>query len=737
MKRIIFMCTALLLATSQLLAGGKLDLKSITSGHFQGERLAEVKPLADGETYAQISRDGKQIIKYSFKTGKQVAVLFDVATVRGDVIPRIDGYIMSPDGRRMLIQTNTKPVYRRSYTAEYYIFSIENNKMEPLSKGGPQQTPLFSPDGQQIAFVRDNNIHLVKLLYDNAESQVTKDGKWNEIINGIPDWVNEEEFGNNRSMVFTADSRQICWIRYDESKVKQYSMQMFKGLNPAMEQYAGYPGFYTYKYPIAGEQNSTVSVYSFDIKSRQTRKLQVPLKEDDYIPRIIMTSDPAKVAIYTMNRHQDELNIYMANPLSTLCKLVISEKIDKYVRESSMSSIKITDNHILLPSERSGFTHLYLYNLNGQLKRTVTSGNYEVKDVYGYDEATGDVYYAANKNGVAEQQVYVARANGKTECISDKAGTNSAIFSSNFKYYINIWSDMNNPNVYTLNDNKGKLLKTLVDNKDLKDKMSQYVLGPREMFSFTTSEGVKLYGWMVKPADFDSQKRYPVIMYQYGGPGSQQVLNRWSIGMSGQGAILEHYLAQQGYVVVCVDNRGTGGRGVEFEKCTYLRLGEKEARDQVETALWLGNQSYVDKNRIGIWGWSYGGWNTLMSMSEGRPVFCAGVAIAPVTSWRYYDTVYTERYMRTPNENQSGYDEVNPMARASQLSGELLICHGMADDNVHFRNTAEYTEALVQADKDFSELVYTNRNHSIFGGNTRNHLFRQVIKFFNKEMNNK
>lgn len=737
MKRIIFMCAALLLATSQLLAGGKLDLKSITSGHFQGERLAEVKPLADGETYAQISRDGKQIIKYSFKTGKQVAVLFDVATVRGDVIQRIDGYIMSPDGRRMLIQTNTKPVYRRSYTAEYYIFSIENNKMEPLSKGGPQQTPLFSPDGQQIAFVRDNNIHLVKLLYDNAESQVTKDGKWNEIINGIPDWVNEEEFGNNRSMVFTADSRQICWIRYDESKVKQYSMQMFKGLNPAMEQYAGYPGFYTYKYPIAGEQNSTVSVYSFDIKSRQTRKLQVPLKEDDYIPRIIMTSDPAKVAIYTMNRHQDELNIYMANPLSTLCKLVISEKIDKYVRESSMSSIKITDNHILLPSERSGFTHLYLYNLNGQLKRTVTSGNYEVKDVYGYDEATGDVYYAANKNGVAEQQVYVARANGKTECISDKAGTNSAIFSSNFKYYINIWSDMNNPNVYTLNDNKGKLLKTLVDNKNLKDKMSQYVLGSREMFSFTTSEGVKLYGWMVKPADFDSQKRYPVIMYQYGGPGSQQVLNRWSIGMSGQGAILEHYLAQQGYVVVCVDNRGTGGRGVEFEKCTYLRLGEKEARDQVETALWLGNQSYVDKNRIGIWGWSYGGWNTLMSMSEGRPVFCAGVAIAPVTSWRYYDTVYTERYMRTPNENQSGYDEVNPMARASQLSGELLICHGMADDNVHFRNTAEYTEALVQADKDFSELVYTNRNHSIFGGNTRNHLFRQVIKFFNKEMNNK
>lgn len=511
-------------------------------------------------------------------------------------------------------------------------------------------------------------------------------------------------------------------------------MQMFKGLSPAHAEWQDYPGLYTYKYPIAGEQNSTVSVWSFDIKSRQTRKIQLPLKQDDYIPRIVMTSDPQKVAIYTMNRHQDELNIYMANPLSTVCNLVIQDKIDKYIRESSMSSIKITDNHILLPSERSGFTHLYLYNLNGQLKRTVTTGTYEVKDVYGYDELTGDVYYAANPNGATEQQVYVSKANGKTLCISGKAGTNSAIFSSNFKYYINIWSDINNPSVYTLNDNKGNVLATLVDNKSLKERLSKYDLGKRELFSFTTSEGVKLFGWMVKPSDFNPQKRYPVIMYQYGGPGSQQVLNRWNIGMSGQGAILEHYLAQQGYIVVCVDNRGTGGRGVEFEKCTYLRLGEKEARDQVETAMMLGSQTYVDKNRIGIWGWSYGGWNTLMSMSEGRPVFRAGVAIAPVTSWRYYDTVYTERYMRTPNENQSGYDEVNPIARASKLTGSLLICHGLADDNVHYRNTAEYTEALVQADKDFSQLVYTNRNHSIFGGNTRNHLFRQAIRFFDREM---
>lgn len=734
MKKIIILCAALLMTTVSAMADKKLDLQNITKGMFAGERMAEVKALADGESYAQISSDRSKILKFSFKTGKQVGVLFDIATVRGGSINAVDGYIISPDGRRLLIQTNTKPIYRRSFTAEYYIFSIENNKMEPLSNGGPQQTPLFSPDGQQIAFVRDNNIFLVKLLYDNAESQITKDGKRNEIINGIPDWVNEEEFGNNRSMVFSADSRQICWIRYDESKVKEYSMQMFRGMNPMMEQYSDYPGDYTYKYPIAGEENSKVSVYSFDIKTRQTRKIQLPLKEDDYIPRIVMTSDPTKIALYTMNRHQDELNIYMANPLSTLCKLVIQEKLDKYIRESSMSQIMISDNFILMPSERSGYTHLYLYNLNGQLKRTVTNGDYEVKEVYGCDEATGDVYYAANVNSATEQQVYVSRANGKTECISSKAGTNSAIFSSNYKYYINIWSDINNPNVYTLNTNKGKLLATLIDNKALKETFSEYEIGKRELFSFTTSEGVKLNGWMVKPADYDESKKYPVIMYQYGGPGSQQVLNRWAIGMSGQGAILEHYLAQRGYIVVCVDNRGTGGRGAEFEKCTYMRLGEKEARDQVETAIWLGSQTYVDKNRIGIWGWSYGGWNTLMSMSEGRPVFRAGVAIAPVTSWRYYDTVYTERYMRTPNENEQGYDEVNPMSRASQLSGALLLCHGLADDNVHYRNTAEYVEALVQADKDFSQLVYTNRNHSIFGGNTRNHLFRQAIRFFDREM---
>ena len=729
--RVLCLSGALCLAGLSVFAGGKLDLKAITKGEFSQETMTAVRPSADGETYTQISADGKQIVSYSFRTGKQESVVFDAATARGGQVSKVDNYIMSPDGRRILIQTQTKPIYRRSFTAVYYIYDIRNNKLEPLSDGGPQQTPVFSPDGNQIAFVRDNNIYLVKLLYDNAESQVTKDGKRNEVLNGIPDWVYEEEFSTNSSMVFSADSKQIIWIRYDETDVKQYSLQLFKGLYPEKKEYLEYPGFYTYKYPVPGQVNSKVSVHSFDIKSHQTRRIELPLDADGYIPRIKATSDPTKIAIFTLNRHQDVLRIYMANPLSTVCQLAIEDKVDKYVKEETFEEVNITDKHILLPSERDGYNHLYLYNLNGQLLRQIVKDKYVVQSVYGFDEQTGDAYFAANPNGPTDQQVMVAHANGKTEVLSQKAGVNNAVFSSNFKYFINIWSDLNHPVQYTLCQNNGKVLQTLIDNQELVQKLSGYDLGTKELFSFTTSEGVQLNGWMVKPKDFNSAKKYPVIMYQYGGPGNQQVLNQWGIGMNGSGAILEQYLCQQGYLCVCVDNRGTGGRGAEFEKCTYLRLGELEARDQVETALWLGSQPYVDKERIGIWGWSYGGWNTLMSMSEGRPVFKAGVAIAPPTCWRFYDSIYTERYMRTPNENKAGYDEVNPIARASQLNGALLLCHGLADDNVHYRNTAEYVEALVQADKDFRQLVYTNRNHSIFGGNTRNHLFRQAVNHFN------
>jgi len=729
MKKVI-LTMSLFLAAAVSLAGNKLILNDITSGEFRESSISVVQPLSDGESYAQMSNDGKRIIQYSFKTGKEVSVLFDTSTAKGTQIDYIDGYIISPDGQRLLIQTNTERIYRHSFSANYYIYTIRNNRLVPLSENGPQQTPLFSPDGLQIAFVRNNNIFLVK---DNAEVQITKDGKRNEVINGIPDWVNEEEFGLDCSMVFTADSKQLVWVRYDETKVKEYSMSLYKGSKPVRKEFDDYPGFYTYKYPIAGGDNSRVSVMSFDTGSRQTRQLQLPIDSDGYIPRLKMISNSTEIAAFTLNRHQDCLRIFLCNPLSTVCKQIIEEKVSKYVREEAMSGIQITDGHILLPSDRSGWLHLYLYNMDGQLLRQVENGNYEVSAVYGYDKATGDTYYASHESGAVNQNVWVAHKDGRRECLTPKKGWNSAVFSTNFRYFIHTWSDIDTPNVYSLCDNRGKLKTTLIDNQQLQKKLADYDLGKRELFTLTTADGVSLNGWMIKPANFDASRQYPVIMYQYGGPGSQQVKNAWNIGMNGQGAIIEQLLCQQGYICVCIDNRGTGGRGAEFEKCTYLKLGQLEAHDQVEAALWLGCQSYVDKNRIAIWGWSFGGFNTLMAMSEGRGVFRAGIAIAPPTSWRYYDTIYTERFMRTPKENPMGYDDC-PIARADKLQGALLLCHGMADDNVHFRNTAEYTEALVQADKDFRQLVYTNRNHSIYGGNTRHHLFRQCIQFFNQEL---
>lgn len=720
MKKITFLLAFILMAMGQTLAGNALDLKEITKGAFRGETMSAIKPLADGESYAKMSADGKQIVRCSFRNGKQLDVLFDASTARGAKLDRIDGYVMSPDGKRMLIQTDTKSIYRHSFTATYYIYTIANNKLERLSDGGPQQTPLWSPDGNQVAFVRDNNIFLVKLLYNNAESQVTKDGKRNEIINGLPDWVCEEEFSHNSAMVFTADSKQIVWVRYDETEVPQYTLPLSD---------------YTYKYPQPGDKNASVSVLSFDIKSHQTRTIQLPLDADGYIPRILPTSDPTKVLIFTLNRHQDQLRVYTANPLSTVCQQIIEDKVDKYINENVFANVKVTDHAILLTSERDGYNHLYLYNLNGQQLRKVSlERRFVVTDVYGYDEQTGDIYFAAINVVPTDQRIYVNHKDDRTVCLTKTDGWYSAVFSKDFKNFVCTWSDINTPPVYTLRNNDGKTLATLLDNKKLLEKYNAYDMGTKAFFTFTTESGVLLMGYMVKPKDFNPQKKYPVIMYQYGGPGSQQVKNAWGIGMNGQGAILEQYLAQQGYIVVCVDGRGTGGRGADFEKCTYLRLGELEAKDQVETALWLGQESYVDKDHIGIWGWSYGGWNTLMSMSEGRAVFCCGIAIAPPTNWRFYDTVYTERFMRTPNENAAGYDEVNPIARASQLSGALLLCHGLADDNVHFENTAAYVDALIAADKDFRQLVYPNRNHSIYGGNTRNHLFRQCVNFFNDHL---
>lgn len=505
-------CLAFLMVMAVVMNAAAIDLKDVAAGEYRAQGMAQVTPIADGESWAQISDDGQRIDRYSFRTGKKVATVFDASTARGPKVKKVDGYIIGPGGANILIQTETKYIYRRSFTATYYIYNVKNNKMVALSDGGPQQTPVFSPDGNNIAFVRQNNIYLVKLLYDNAESQVTKDGRQNELINGIPDWVYEEEFSTNTSMVFTSDSRQICWIKYDESKVRQFAIPMYKGLKPELPDNAGYPGAYLYKYPVAGETNSTVSAWSYDIKSHQTRKLQVPMDADGYMPRIISTNNGTDVAVYTMNRHQDCLRIYLVNPLSTVAKLLIEEQVDKYVKEEAMESIVFTDRHILVPSDRDGYNHLYLYTYAGTMQRKVCPTKTVIDEVYGIDETTGDIFFSSTMNGAADRQVCVAHANGRIDRLSKNDGWNSAVFSKNFRYFINNWSDINTPPVYTLCDTKGKTLATLIDNAGLKAKAAADMTASRKLFTMTTSEGVTLNGIMILPKGFSESKKYPVIM---------------------------------------------------------------------------------------------------------------------------------------------------------------------------------------------------------------------------------
>ena len=707
-----------------------LDLKEITSGKFRAEGIQGVIPMADGEHYTQMNAEGTQIIKYSFRTGQQVEVVFDVAKARECTFKRFDGYTFSPDGSKILIRTETQPIYRHSYKAVHYLYTIKRNIVEKLSEGGPQQSPVFSPDGNMVAFVRDNNIFLVKMLYGNSESQVTEDGKFNHVLNGIPDWVYEEEFSFATALEFSPDNTMLAFIRFDESEVASFTFPIFAGQAPHYSALETYPGAYTYKYPKAGEANSKVSVHTFDIKSKVTRKMKLPLDPDGYIPRIRFTQDAAKLAIMTLNRNQNRFDLYFADPRSTLCKLVLRDESPYYINESVFDNIMFYPQNFSFISEKDGYSHLYWYSMGGNLVKQVTKGKFEVKRFIGWDAATNTFYFESNEESPLRTAVYKTDKKGGRIKLSEKAGTNSAIFSSNLKYFMNTYSSLQTPTVITLNDNTGKVLKTLVTNQKLKETLAQYQLPKKEFFTFRTSQGTELNGWMIKPANFNESKKYPVLLYQYSGPGSQEVVDKWGIGGDRGGIGWDAYMASKGYVIVCVDGRGTGGRGAEFAKCTYLNLGVKEAQDQVETAKHMAAQPYVDKSRIGIWGWSFGGYMTIMSMSEGTPIFKAGAAVAAVTDWRFYDTVYVERFMRTPQQNAEGYKAGSAFTRAANLNGRLLLVHGMADDNVHFQNCAEYSECLVQADKQFDMQVYTNRNHGIYGGNTRYHLFTRLTEFF-------
>ena len=725
----LFFCLCCLAGFAQ---GGKaLDLKEINSGKFSPENIYGVVPMPDGEHYTQRNAEGTQIVKYSFRTGEPVEVVFDVAKARECPFKKFDSYQFSPDGSKILIATETTPIYRHSYTAVHYLYPVKrndkgvttNNIVEKLSDGGPQQAPVFSPDGNLVAFVRDNNIFLVKLLYGNSESQVTEDGKLNSVLNGIPDWVYEEEFGFNRALEFNADNTMLAYVRFDESEVPSYTFPLFAGEAPRNNALQDYPGEYTYKYPKAGYPNSKVSVHTFDIKSKVTRQVKLPIDADGYIPRIRFTQDPNKLAIMTLNRHQNRFDMYFADPRSTVCKLALRDESPYYINENVFDNIRFYPDNFSFVSDKSGYPHLYWYSMNGNLIKQVTSGNYEVKSFIGWNPDTNEFYYTSNEESPMRQAVYKIDRKGKKVKLSNQQGTNSPIFSSSMKYFMNKFTSLDTPMLITLNDNTGKVLKTLVTNDKLKEKLAGYAIPQKEFFTFKTTEGVDLNGWMMKPVNFDPSKRYPVLMFQYSGPGSQQVLDKWGISW-------ETYMASLGYVVACVDGRGTGGRGSEFQKCTYLNLGVKEAKDQVEAAKYLGGLPYVDKGRIGIWGWSFGGYMTIMSMSEGTPVFKAGVAVAAPTDWKYYDTVYTERFMRIPKENAEGYKAASAFSRADNLHGNLLLVHGMADDNVHFQNCTEYAEHLVQLGKQFDMQVYTNRNHNISGGNTRNHLYTRLTNFF-------
>ena len=732
MRKLFSFLVALCIASAAF-AGKDVTLHDVMYGGYWPQTYAAIKPMADGEHFARMSDDRTMILKGSFKNGEIVDTIFNAATARGFNEKRIDGYEFSPNEKLILLQTRTIGIYRNSYTAEHYIFDRKNNKVEPLSQNGAQQVPKFSPDGTMVAFVRNNNIHLVKLLFGNAESQVTTDGEYGKIINGIPDWVNEEEFMTNCSYDFSADSKVIAYIKYDESNVMMYDMPMYTtGSDNA--NYDNFCNPYSFKYPVAGADNSKISVHSFDIKSKVTRKLDVNIPEEGYVPRIKFTKKPDMLAVVTLNRHQSVLEIQAVNPLSGVSRTIMREESDTYLNEQTYANLEFLDNHFVFQSERSGYNHLYLYTLNGELVRAITQGEYEVKSFYGWDSKKNEFYYSSNEGSPLREHIYKVTAKGKKTKLTANDGTNKAVFSAGMKYFINTHSSINTPHVVTTNNNSGKTIKTLIDNSNLKQRLAEFDMPTKEFFTFTTSDGVELNGWMVKPHDFDASKKYPVVMFQYSGPYSQQVNDSWYTGNYGN-AMFESYMACEGFIMVCVDGRGTGGRGTQFGKCTYLKIGQYEPGDQVETAKYLGTLPYVDKNNIGIWGWSFGGYNTIMSMSQDDAVFKAGVAVAAPTDWRFYDTIYTERYMRTPKENKEGYDEGSAIVNAKKLNGKLLLVHGTADDNVHLRNMIRYIHALTQANKKFETALYPDSNHSIYyGANTRYHLFERIAEFFKENL---
>ena len=706
---IFFLCFSSIACFSQ---SKEITLEDIWQNYnFYPKSYRGLNSMNDGEFYTQIKNgeEGQEIIKYSFKNGKRVVRLFKSSDFK---IKRINSYSLSNDDRLMLLATETESIYRYSKKAIYYVFNIQNNKIKKLSDNKVRY-PTFSPDGTKVAFVFENNLY-IKDITNGKENQITFDGKKNNIINGASDWVYEEEFKLVRGFEWSADSRTIAFYKFDESHVKEFSMDKFNGnLYPTQE---------VFKYPKAGEANSTVSVYLYNIDDDE-KKLIYTEEDYEYIPRIKWSNDPNILTMIGLNRHQNKLDFIVVDSKDGSNRVLFTEE-DKYYIDINDNLTFLPNNFFIWTSEKKGYNHIYLKGLDGS-EEQITSGSWEVTSFYGLDSDKMEIFFSSTEDGSINRSIYCLDLDsGKRKKLSTQTGTNSAKFSNGLKYYINTYSNANTPPIFTLHKADGSLIKTIEDNTEFQNKLEEYNISEKEFITIYT-DNADLNAWIIKPPNFDDKKKYPLFMFLYGGPGSQKVLNRYE----GNNFYWYQMLAQKGYVIACVDNRGTGGKGAEFKKMTYKELGKYETIDQIDAAKYFGSLNYIDEKRIGIQGWSYGGYMSSLAITKGADVFNLAVAVAPVTNWRYYDNIYTERYMQTPQENPSGYDENSPINHVEKLKGKYLLIHGTADDNVHVQNTYEMSSALVRANKQFDLFVYPDKNHGIYGKNTRYHLYKKITNF--------
>lgn len=713
----------LLLTSLSAVAQQKITLEEIWSGAFRTQGMTALEAMKNTNQYTVLNYDrntrSSQIDMYDFATLNKVTALIDSKDHKQ--LDGIDSYTFSPDEKKILIANNSDQIFRHSFVADYFIYDIAKKTLTKLADYKVQE-PTFSPDGTKIGYAHDNNLYVYDLT-TQKHTQITQDGKKNHIINGITDWVYEEEFSFVRAFDWNAGSDKIGFIRFDETAVPEFSMDMYnQGL---------YPTQYVFKYPKPGEKNAIVSLHVYDVKAGTTQKINLDKYNDFYIARIKWTNDTNTLSAQVLNRHQNNLDILFVDGNSGATRIVLNEKDKAYVDVTDNLTF-LKDNSFIWTSEKDGFNHIYHYDKNGKLINQVTKGKWEVTNYYGFDTKTGTIFYQSVENGSINRDVYRIKLNGKDKKrLTTETGTNAATFSPNFEYFINSFSSAKNTPRYTLNESKtGKLVKTIVSNEALESKLAKYDLPTKEFFELTTEKGNRLNAWIIKPKDFDPNKKYPVFMYQYSGPGSQQVNNDWNS--------TDDYwfmmLTQQGYIVACVDGRGTGFKGADFKKCTYKELGKFEVEDQIDAAKVIGNYPYVDKTRIGIFGWSYGGFMSSNCIFQGSDTFKMAIAVAPVTSWRYYDSVYTERYMQTPQENASGYDNNSPINHVSKLKGNFLLVHGTADDNVHVQNSMKMIEALVQANKQFDWAIYPDKNHGIYGGKTRLQLYTKMTNFIKEKL---